>query len=273
MLRAISRIQTQAHLLSKPTFNTLLSCLPRDSCCFLPALHSSSENVFFHPAASVMQWSGQKWNLHHCVRSVLSSRNLLLGLTDSLWRTLCVTALRGNNCLWFLLKRDHTPDYCTHTDTSTKKKSSICKFTVRTLMYTCSWLFSAFIEANQGFHKITQSFAKHFLGVWCDAWTCFHTPDHNGLNRIRILIASYKYNGEGRMTDCFSMQRSHPKELSLKTRRWVSASELEWGVKLRMKVGCQSSGLSAWLLLSQMTWNVTSILVLIKNKGRGEWEV
>lgn len=149
----------------------------------------------------------------------------------------------------------------------------MCKFTVHTLICTCSWLFSAFIGANQGFHAVTQSFAKHFLGVWCGAWTCFHTPDRNGLNRIQILIASYKYNGGGRMTGCFSMQRSHPEELSLKSRRWISASELEWGVKLRMAVGCQSSGLSACPFLSQMIWNVSSILALIKNKGHGEWEV
>lgn len=149
----------------------------------------------------------------------------------------------------------------------------MCKFTVHTLICTCSWLFGAFIEANQGIHSVTRSFAKQFLGVWCGAWTCFHILDRNGLNRVRILIASYKFNGGGNMTDYFSMQRPRSEELSLKTRRRMSAWGMELGVKLRMTVGCQSSGLSAWLFLSQMTWNMSSILVLIKNKGHREWGV
>lgn len=159
----MSGVQTQTHLLSKPTFNILLSCLPRDPCRFLSSFTQLFlKCLFFCPAASVMQWGGQKWNLRQCTRSVPSSRNLLLGLTDFSWRAVWVAALRGNNRLWFLLKRDHTPDYCTHTDTSTK---NICKFTVHTLICTCSWLFSVSIEANQGFHSVTRSFVKRFLGV------------------------------------------------------------------------------------------------------------
>lgn len=38
------------------------------------------------------------------------------------------------------------------------------------------------------------------------------------------------------MTGCFGMQRSHSEELSLTSRRWTSASELDWRVKLRMSI-------------------------------------
>lgn len=181
-----------------------------------------------------MQWGGQKWNLRQCTRSVPSSRNLLLGLTDFSWRAVWVAALRGNNRLWFLLKRDHSPDYTVLILILQQK--NICKFTVHTLICTCSWLFSVSIEANQGFHSVTRSFVKRFLGVWCGAWTCFHTPDCNVLNHMWKLTTSYKYNRGGKMTGCFGMQRSHSEELSLTSRRWTSASELDWRVKLRMSI-------------------------------------
>lgn len=211
-----------------------------------------------------MQWGDQKWNLCQCIRSVLSFRNLLLGLTDFLWRAVWAAALRRNNCLWFLLKRDHTPDHCTHTDTPTKTYVSLLSIPWSAPAHGSSVFLS--IEANQSFHSVTRSFAKHFLGVWCGAWTCFHTPDRNGLNHIQKWTASYKYSGGWKRTDCFGMQRSHSEERQEDGRLHQSWTG-EWSWE------CQSSGRSAWLFLSQMTWTVSSILVLIKNKGHGEWEI
>lgn len=55
------------------------------------------------------------------------------------------------------------------------------------------------------------------------------------------------------MTAYFTMQRSHSEELSLKSRRWMSTSEMEWGMELRMMLACRSTVISTWLFLSQMT--------------------
>lgn len=58
--------------------------------------------------------------------------------------------------------------------------------------------------------------------------------------------------------------------LSLKSRRWMSATDIECKVQSRMVLTCHSYILSTWLFLSQVSSNMSKTLVLIKNKGHGK---